>query len=334
MSLIKKIDGTPLGPTIWIYDAVPSAGQLASEGVQTGDWVFDGRLYTITSNHSLLQVAGSSGPGSAQYVDGTNGNNSNSGLSWNEAKATITSAITAAAAGDTIHVAPGSYDETVTVNKAKLTIVGHGGRGAVFIEPSAAGAEGMQVTAPDVTLINIGVDGDDTADYALNVHGNIGVHADGVRRFRAYACKFELGSGAGPAVLLDGDNDDAVGDILFSDCEFAWAGYGIKFLESGYGAPTQVFLEGGKMHNIATSYLWDGDSSVGPTNLEVSEVKFDASEGGTEPTKHLDLVVGDGIFSGNRFAILTNDNTKLVISANIQWVANGTEAGWSTARPA
>lgn len=296
------------------------------------DWV-RGNEATLIDGFPLINT-----PGKAWFVDGTNGGPTRTGESWENAVSTITLAVAKARnlKNDIIYVAPGAYDETVTISNAKnqLTIVGMGGRGAVFVEPTTAGAEGMQIKSSDVTLINLGVAGESTADYALNVNGNRpgGTGTKFGRRFRAFGCKFEMGEGTGPAVILDGTADYNVSDALFRDCEFAWAGYGIKFSDSGYGAPTQVFLDRCRMYGITTSYLWDGDGSVGPENLIVRDSEFDA-KGGTEPTKHLDLVVGNGIFSGNRFALLSNASASLVISANIQWVANGTEGGWSTGRP-
>lgn len=229
--------------------------------------------------------------------------------------------------GDVILVAPGSYDETVAADIAGITIVGMGGRGAVYIEPSAAGAEGMQVTADDITLINIGVDGDDTADYALNVNA--------ASRFRAYGCKFELGSGTGPAVLLNGTATDQTADALFKDCEFAWAGIGVQADDSAYGYVTQVFLENCKFHNITTACIGVATNGL-YKNLIVTDCVFDNQEDGTAPTDYILLSDNGntGVFSGNRFATATNATGVLTIGTGIKWVANATEAGWSTARPA
>lgn len=47
--------------------------------------------------------------GKTVYVDGTNGNDSNDGLSWKTAKATIQACIDAASDGDTVLVADGIY---------------------------------------------------------------------------------------------------------------------------------------------------------------------------------------------------------------------------------
>ncbi len=49
------------------------------------------------------------------YVDSVNGNDSNSGLSWNTAKKTITRCVAEAYDGDTIWVARGTYNESVTI---------------------------------------------------------------------------------------------------------------------------------------------------------------------------------------------------------------------------
>ena len=49
------------------------------------------------------------------YVDGTNGNDTNSGLSWAQAKKSIRSAIDASYDGDSVYVAQGTYTEYVTV---------------------------------------------------------------------------------------------------------------------------------------------------------------------------------------------------------------------------
>lgn len=55
------------------------------------------------------------------YVDGANGNNSNSGTSQGQAWATLGKANTSCAAGDTINVLPGTYHEVLNITKANTT---------------------------------------------------------------------------------------------------------------------------------------------------------------------------------------------------------------------
>lgn len=239
--------------------------------------------------------------------------------------ATIQAAVDAAVAGDTILIAPGGYDETVTIAVANLRLVGAGARGSVFIEPETAGAEGMQVTADDVTLVNLGVAGDSAASYALNLNA--------AARFRAYACKFE-----GPdatVVLCDGTADAQVADALFEDCEFAWGGSGVVFDDSAHGFPTQVFLQRCRFHNLTVAGLGLA-ASGGVVNLHVLDCVFDNAEDGTAPTDYIkvDRAGDSGIVAGCRFATATNAATVLTIADDILWVGNYTEAGVTAARPA
>lgn len=242
---------------------------------------------------------------------------------------TITAALAAATAGagDRILVAPGAYNETVAVSKANVTIQGLGGRGAAYIEPTTAGAEGMQVTADDVTLINLGVAGDDTGDYALNIKS--------ASRFRAIGCKFELASGAGSAVLLDGTAGDQTADALFLDCEIAWAAKGFTFDDSAYGYPTQIAIKNCRFHNITTNMLGVAASGL-VKNLLLADSDFDNAEDGTAPTDYILLSDNGntGLITGCRFATETNATGVLTIGTGLKWVSNSTEAGVSTARPA
>jgi hypothetical protein len=231
------------------------------------------------------------------------------------------------ALSDELLIAPGSYDETVTVSKANVRLIGLGGRGAVFIEPSAAGAEGMQVTADDVTLINVGVDGDDTADYALNLNS--------VSRFRAEGCKIESGGGTGIICLINGTTGDQTADALFRDCEFAWGGKAVVGDDSTYGYPTQIFFDKCHFHNI-TTHMFGVNTGGLFKNLHVRDCFFGNLEDNTPPTDYILLSDNGntGFFAGNFFATATNATGVLTIGSGIMWGPNGTEAGWSTARPA
>lgn len=68
-------------------------------------------------------------------------------------QATITGAIAAASPGDTILVAPGTYDETVNINVRDLTIISSGGRGVTTISNNAGAANPIiTIGAPGTTL--------------------------------------------------------------------------------------------------------------------------------------------------------------------------------------
>lgn len=235
-------------------------------------------------------------------------------------------AIDGAAPKTTIFIAPGDYNEAIVIpaTATNLALVGMGGRGAEAVAPQAAGAEGMRVLADDVTLVNVGVAGASGADYALNVRA--------AARFRAHQCKFEGPTGA--VVLLDGTADDQVADALLDDCEFAWGGSGILFDNSAYGYPTQVRIRNSWFHNL-TAVGVGLASGGGVTNLELRDCVFDNQEDGTAPTHYVkvDRAGDTGIVTGCRFAFATNEADKMAIAAGILWVANATEAGWTTARP-
>jgi hypothetical protein len=229
--------------------------------------------------------------------------------------------------GDIAFLGPGAYNEGNLVIPATLTnvtFIGAGNRGAVFIEPSVAGDEGIQVLADDVTLINIGVADGGSGDYGLSV-GSQNVSPD---RFRAYGCKFE---GSAVAARLYG-----AGDILLQDCEFAWANVGLQLRSNDIGFVTQAFIQNCRFHNNATACLRQFANAQQVNNLQLWNNIFDQLEDGTEPIDFILLEDNGniGIIAGNQFALATNSAAKLTIGTGLMWGANATEAGWSTARPA
>ncbi len=123
------------------------------------------------------------------------------------------------------------------------------------------------------------------------------------------------------------------------NCEFAWSFNGFTGVASDFGQATEVELVDCLFHDNSDTHL-DGDPGafgIGTFGgLWVKDCVFGHSEDGTAPSKHVDVggALDVGIFTGNRFATATNANTTLIIGAKIFWVANATEAGWSTARPA
>ena len=238
---------------------------------------------------------------------------------------TIADAIAALIAGDLLILGPQAFAEgNLSISVANVTIIGMGNRGACYIEPSGANDEGLQILADDVTLINVGVAKGASGDYALAV-GSQTVSPD---RFRAYGCKIE---GDGVACKLWG-----CGDILFEDCEFAWCGTAIQLASNDIGFVTQTYIRKCRFHNFVDVGIGHVAAAQQVNNLNVEDCVFEEQEDGTAPTDFILLSdnANVGCFSGNRFATPTNDTAVLTIGSGILWMANATEAGWSTARPA
>ena len=291
---------------------------VANYHEQGGDrWVVGGELVIEGA------VLGATS-GSTYFVDGTNGSDTNDGLSWERSFATIGEALTTASAGDKIYIASGSYDESVTVATANLTLIGSGNRGSVAIAPTASNPTALTINADDVTIYNIGCEGDGTGG---------GIHLEGdVDRFRAYECKLE---GGAFAAKLESTASGAVSDTRFEDCEFAWTTTAVHFVVSGGGDPvTQTYLKKCLLHNYSTAGI--NVDTTHTADLWVEDCTFGRQEDGTEPTDYVlaNVASTTGFFTGNRFATATNDTAVLTIAAGVIWAANATEAGWSTARPA
>lgn len=278
--------------------------------------------------------------GTYWFVSGSNGVDGNSGLDPSQAFATIQYAVDRRGANDVICVAPGAYDETVTISRGlgPLTIVGLGNLGDVGIAPSTVGARGMTNNEDDVTLINVGVAGESTADFACFSTGS---------RFRTYSCKMEgvdtsgaaLGIGPGSVAQVNAGTAGNCGDVNLYNPEFAWSFDGLALVASDYGVPTQVFLSEPRFHNISDIEIVGvpGAFGIGSVrNLIARDGVYDNMEDGTAPSKYVEVdnALDTGSFSGNRFATATNAALVLDIGAGVIWMANATEAGWSVARPA
>lgn len=228
---------------------------------------------------------------------------------------------------DVLFLGPEGFTEgnlSIPSTKTGLTIIGQGNRGECFIEPSVSGDEGLEVLSDGVTLINVGIADGGSGTYGLSVGSSTG----SPDRFRAYGCKFE---GSNIAARLYG-----AGDVLMDDCEFAWANVGLQFRANLVGFVTQAFIQKSRFHNNATACISESANQQEVDNLQLWNNIFDQLEDGTEPTDFVLLQNNGntGIIGGNQFALATNASAKLTIGTGLMWAPNGTEAGWSTARPA
>lgn len=257
------------------------------------------------------------------YVDAAKGAGANA-ESWDTAVPTINAALVfvESGRGDIIFVAPGDYDEAVSVVKSDVMIYGTGNRGAVAVAPSAT--DGIAITVEgtaaartsNVTFYNIGGEGNGTGG-GLHVKGNI-------RRFRAYGCKFE---GGAFGAKLESTAAGSVGDTIMRDCEYAWTTTALHLLASGGGDPvTQTYIYDSLFHN----YTADGVLSTVAFAADLWLVGnvFANQEDATEPTQYLDIAVASttGFVADNVFATTVFSTAKFAIAAGIIFANNISQA--------
>lgn len=253
----------------------------------------------------------------------------------NKAYQTIQAAVNDAEAGAVILIAPGRYDETVTIPRTTgaIMLVGMGGRGAAYIQPSTEDAGGMVCHADDVTLLNLGVAGEDaTSAVALTVTG---------ARFRAHWCKLEggltqltLGPGTVAQIAAGTHGDGA--DALFEDCELTWGTNGAILKASDYGAVTQARFRRNLFRNLSAAAFEEsgGTASIRFRDLLIEGNIFAENEG-APPTKYISLNDdngNDGLVVGNYFQTALNGGLNLV-STSLIWAGNFHIAGLSTTQP-
>jgi len=248
--------------------------------------------------------------------------------------ATIASVLDQAVAGDTIYIQPGEYNEAVTIARAKsnLTLIGMGGRGSVFIAPTTSNATAMTILADDVTLVNIGCDGDGTGSGLVN-YG---------RRTRGYGCKIEGGTVGlkltlGTVAQINAGTHGKGDDTWWVDCEIAWNTKGVELVATDYGAVTQARFRACTFHDNSAADFEEsgGTASIRYRDLDIGSCHFLRQEDGTEPTAYV-LLNDDngnkGVVHGCTFPTALNGGKNLV-STGLIWTGNFHTAGISTGQP-
>lgn len=298
---------------------------------------------SITNPQGQVLV-GSSGAlpmsfGTSRFVS-TLGSDQLDGLSTTSPYRTVQKAINSSRSGDVIYIASGSYNESVQLSFANsyLTLIGLGPQGSVAIAPSTSATHALTFNGNGLVCINIDFAVTDAATYSVSGTGSA---------CRFYNCKFEGGVTSGAAFNWGpGSNANVVahlagrgGDLMLIDCEFAWTFNGATFSASDFGQATEIYMKDCWFHDTSNVSLLGvpgafGIGAVG--DLTVRDCVFSRAEDGTKPSDYVkvDDALDVGSFSGNRFALATNAAADLKIGAKVFWMANATEAGWSTARPA
>jgi hypothetical protein len=150
-----------IGASAKRFDTIVQAGTPAASNYQVGKtWLQNDTNNTLSIwNGSAWVGVASGGTFTTQptviYVDSVNGNDANDGHRIINPKRTIKNAVASAAAGDTIKVAPGVYQEVlpIDITVANLSIVGEAQR-SCFVHPTVATQEQIMFRCNSGTYID------------------------------------------------------------------------------------------------------------------------------------------------------------------------------------
>jgi len=114
MGSVTYLDTSAVAGTLTpIFTTRLETGSLKIANADQGAFAINAGVCTSIQGQNILYV-------------GKHGNDANDGLVWENAFLTINAAVTAAAAGDTIQVDPGTYTETITHAANNLTVIARG----------------------------------------------------------------------------------------------------------------------------------------------------------------------------------------------------------------
>ena len=277
------------------------------------------------------------------------------GLSWENAGKTIEDALDLAISADdamgadAIHIAPGDYDEvlTITRNLRGLEMHAAGPMGSVSIAPQDEDSDGLIVHADDVSLDAIGVAATGTGT-ALTVTG---------RRFTAARAKLEaaqdtVGMETGTALLIgpgtvaeiDADSKGKGDFARFEDCELAYADKAVVLQGTDRGASGQHRFLRCESHNIKTAHFAEAVGSGGGADLTFRDLRllghmFGPNEDSDHPVNYVLLnghANNNGRVMGGYVPVAEDVGAnpgQSLVSANLAWLGVHHPAGLSTGQP-
>lgn len=249
---------------------------------------------------------------------------------------TLTKALAACIAnrGDLIVVLEGTYTLTAveTVSVAGVTIMGAPGRArqTTIAGASSAGIDCLSITAADVTIKDLTLVSNSTTSFCASVAG---------ARARFEDCIFTGGSGGDEdfvEVLNAADKCSLVNCLFEQSVAGSTTCVAVNMVATAAGAPDDLLVKGCTFVNVNGMVKDTGSAATAALRLTVQ----DCTTLGTIPDAYIKLntVAGvTGIVTGCRFSHATNATAKFgdsALPAGVLWVANMTEAGVSTARPA
>ena len=279
----------------------------------------------------IFYVSNTTNPTEGQGAPGPTG----SGRSPRGPFTTIQAAVDAAVSGrgDVIVIQRGTYTENLSIVKVGLTLLGavpYGYpdhiiiRGATVIEAANVSAYNLEFFSNSTTRISVKV-GDATAEAPSSHFEVCSFASDGTTE---PACGLRIAGGNDHSIIRCRIIDNTRGIIIHG---------GITSNPSGIRIIGNDFLEQTTV-DVGTGASGDPTGFIGgEDNGTRNFLCMDNTFGGgvTIPTDFVNIAgTSNGYMARNTFASTTNASATITIPAGILYGPNGTEAGWSTARPA
>jgi hypothetical protein len=288
--------------------------------------------------------------GTTRFVDGTNGSDTNNGLYWGNAFATIKAAVTASSAGDTIYIAaktitagatdPTSYAETIIIPAAKtnLSLIGVSRGRTQMGLPQIKKGEGttalLTIRAGGCLIKNLGFNGIWSADSTQSLIGIL-LDDDGSTMSACGTtienCHFKNCAGS-----TGSTNGAAGGAITWSAKGGAWQVLikGNRFyknvadvclLGTGTSVPQDVIIEDNILSGPAAMVdcnLWLKGGGSGMNGVIIRNNVFGQLPSLGTVARYIDATGCVGMLIGNVFGCQSSDAG----GATLTWLANGTAA--------
>ncbi len=268
---------------------------------------------------SVLLISIATSAQTNYYVSASIGDNVYDGLSPATAKATISAAITTAAAGDIIHISPGTYTDNVLINKQGISLVSTGGAAVTYIQ-SAVIAQSTIALAPGINNVTIGAPGkgftitgfdsngqiETAAIYLLGSHTNIRIEDNEI------VANGEHGIGSDFNAAIDNIiiNQNTFSGKTFAGAEPGGCGSSTQFA-AGNNVPRQLVVLGGSNNVTNTKNVtFTNNRIVGTTG------GYNSTSGCYQGNTQVTIDVIGAFISGNIFDGITTTGSSLRTRGN------------------
>lgn len=304
-----------------IVSNLPDSGALTSLGTLANQNTLIANLSTVDTVVDAIKAITDDLEDTAIHVDGTNGNDANTGRGYAQARATIGEAVTDASDGDTIIIWPGTYNEAVSISGKALTLRGTN-REKCKIQPAANTA----LDVDDYCVVeNLSIDGSLTATYyGLSIsletgcvirNCNIKGHSDGIYGLFASNALIEDCFVYGK---YDGANFVSCSNIIVRNCVFETDG------SSGTGNDSRAVICSGSV--VFDNCVFEADRTDTTSN-DLVGIWADAACQVVVNNSVFDVSAGASVTGYVAGVMAENANAMLTLN-NCIFKTAGTNASW------